>query len=133
MGFFNSRQVTKDEFWLSIITLMLSGVVSAFVSSHLHDTWSEDRWKLEVFQRIVGNSHFAATGSEGPSGEPYVALNEVSVVFANDTEVISALEKLHREKDGESLIDLCKAMAEALKLPLNEEFIAGPLTPVSPN
>ena len=76
----------------------------------------------------------------GRDGEPFVALNEVFVVYADHPPVISALKKMHEElgiqnRLSDNILTLTKAMAKAAKVPirdLNDEFITRPFTPPTP-
>ena len=59
----------------------------------------------------------------GKVGEPFVALNEVFVVYAEHPQVITTLKKMHEElgvKDRlvDNIVTLTKAMAKAAKVPI---------------
>ena len=90
-------------------------------------------------RRFVGNRYCLTPGRQSESGEPFIALNEIFIVYARDREVIDAIKKMHEEIHTENrLIDniltLTKAMAKAAKVPingLNDNFIEKPFTPPS--
>ena len=98
----------------------------------------EDR--RDVLRRIMGYSYRLTEGRTGQDGEPFIALNEASIVFAEHREVIDALETLHRGvTEGEeqlvpNLVELIKAMIVASELPphaqdLPEQFLVTPFVP----
>ena len=70
-------------------------------------------------------------------GEPFRTLNEAYIVFANDQEVLNALEALRRTSghDGELVASVIKRMAEASGVPiaLDDAFLARPMAPTDPN
>ena len=125
--------------------ILLSGVLAALVatviSSWMHDRSSILSAKRDVLRRFVGNRYvLTSVPPMGKVGEPYVALNEVFVVYAEHPQVITTLKKMHEElgvKDRlvDNIVTLTKAMAKAAKVPiqeLNDEFISRPFTPPRP-
>ena len=95
--------------------------------------------KRDVLRRFVGNRYTLTESLKGHAGEPFIALNEIFVVYAKDQQVITALKKMHEElglsgRLSDNIVMLTKAMALAAKVPikgLNDEFITRPFTPPS--
>ena len=131
--------IAINPIFLAVTTVILSGITAALVSSHLLKRKDERELKRDVLRRFVGNRYFLTAGRQSKSGEPFIALNEIFVVYARDREVIDAIKKMHEEIRTENrLIDniltLTKAMAKAAKIPisgLNDNFIEAPFTPQS--
>ena len=125
----------------AIITILLSGLLATVISFWLHHRFIILSTKRDVLRRFVGNRYIlTSTQHMGRVGEPFVALNEIFVVYAKHPQVIAALKKMHEEigaKDRlvDNILTLTKAMAKAAKVPvqeLNDEFIARPFTPPRP-
>ena len=82
------------------------------------------------------------TSIQGPgesrTAEPFIALNEIFVVFADFPPVISAIKKMYDEFNQpgrleDNFLTLIKAMAAASDVPiinLNDEFIMRPFIPI---
>ena len=94
--------------------------------------------KRDVLRRFVGNRYVLTSPPNiSREGEPFVALNEIFVVYAEHPQVIAALKKMHEELGTknrlvDNILTLTKAMAKAAEVPvqeLNDEFIARPFTP----
>ena len=99
-----------------IITLLLSGLVATVVSFHLHRGYNELEVKRDVLRRFAGNRYLLTESRVGRDGEPFVALNEVFVVYADHPQVISAPRKMHEElgiqnRPSDNILTLTKAMA----------------------
>ncbi len=79
--------------------------------------------KRDVLRRIAGNRHIGLPKRipPPPNGEPYVALNEAFIVFADDTKVLQALQDLrrHRPARTEDFVAVVKRMASAAGVPIN--------------
>lgn len=123
----------------SIVSILLSGVVAVIIS-----IWFQHRFKVlmikrDVLRRFVGNRYALTESLMGQAGEPFIALNEIFIVYAKDQQVIAALNKMHEElglpgRLSDNIVTLTKAMANAAKVPLNQlndEFITRPFTPRS--
>ena len=119
-----------------VVVILTSSVVSAILSFYLQWRYEKREIKRDVLRRFVAN-RYRLTGSHISNGEPFIALNEVFVVFSEHPEVILALIKMHQElgRDDrliDNVVTLTKAMAKAAKVPirnLNDEFIIRPFTP----
>ena len=120
-----------------LISALVSGLLATSVSFYLNRRYSEVERKRDVLRRFVG-SRYRLTGQYmGGEGEPFIALNEVFVVYAGHPQVISKLRKMHEELSipdrlPDNIVSLVKAMAEAAKVPireLNDDFITRPFTP----
>ena len=126
-----------------LISALVSGLLATWVSFYLNRRYSEVAVKRDVLRRFVGSRYHLTdkymSGEEyvGGEGEPFIALNEVFVVYAEHPQVISKLRKMHEELSipdrlPDNIVSLVKAMAEAAKVPireLNDDFITRPFTP----
>lgn len=121
------------------ISALVSGLLATCVSSYLNSKHTRDLLKRDVLRRLVGNRFLLTRPNVGSKGEPFIALNETFVVYAEHPEVISALRKMHEElalpdRMSDNLVSLVKAMAKAAKVPvhqLNDDFFLRPFTPPS--
>ena len=118
----------------TILPIMLSGLLAAIISVSLQRRFNVLMIKRDVLRRFVGNRYALTESLKGHAGEPFIALNEIFVVYAKDQQVIAALKKMHEEPGrlSDNIVTLTKAMALAAKVPindLNDEFITRPFTP----
>ena len=120
-----------------LISALVSGLLATCVSFYLNQKHTKILLKRDVLRRLVGH-RFVLTGhSRDTKGEPFIALNEIFVVYADHPEVISALKKMHKElvlqdRMPDNLSSLVKAMAKATNVPihqLNNDFFLRPFTP----
>ena len=82
----------------AILTVLLSGLFAAVIANWLHDRSNTLSVKRDVLRRFVGNRYLlTAPGNRSREGEPFVALNEIFIVYAEDPPVIKALRKMHEE------------------------------------
>ena len=123
---------------ISVSSIVIAGGAWCINYETLQRENLEDR--RDVLRRIMGYSYRLTEGRTGQDGEPFIALNEASIVFAEHREVIDALETLHRGvTEGEeqlvpNLVELIKAMIVASELPphaqdLPEQFLVTPFVP----
>ncbi|MCY3791816.1 MAG: hypothetical protein OXH63_23815 [Gemmatimonadetes bacterium] len=110
-------------------------VTGAFILLYGGDYLDSRDSKRDVLRRLSGAS-FTLTGDRCPlpNGEPFVALNEAFVAYAEDEEVIEALEELREsgeENTGELVVALIKRMAESagVPIPVDDASLMQPLTP----
>ena len=123
----------------TILPILLSGILAVIISSWQQRRFSVLIIKRDVLRRFVGNRYALTESLMGQSGEPFIALNEIFVVYAKDQQVIAALKKMHEElrlsdRLSDNIVTLTKAMAKVAKVPindLNDEFITRPFTPPS--
>lgn len=116
-----------------------SALLMEFVSQGMVRQQAEYELKHDVLQRIVGHRYILTNVPECYEGEPFIALNEAYVVYADDEEVIAALKKMHKEiypPEGnmENLLSVVKAMTKAADVPatlLDDEFFLKPFVPGS--
>ena len=106
---------------------MAGAILTLYVQAQL----DQRETKRDVLRRFAGNRHVLATGGPQPppSGEPFVALNEAFVVFADDPTVLTALEDLRRgARSSEDIVALIKRMATAARvpIPLDDAFLGEP-------
>ena len=132
--------------WVSIVSLLIalfSFALAAYATIQAKklqaNQWSRNELELrrDVLRRLLGYSYRLTDGFKGTDGEPFIALNEAWVVFADYPDVISALKQMHgelRQDDrlAPNLVALVTAMAVAAGIPtqdLNYYFIERPFTP----
>lgn len=123
----------------TLLPILLSGILAVIISSWLQRRFNVLTIKRDVFRRFVGNRYFLTVSLKGQTGEPFIALNEIFVVFSENQQVIAALKMMHEELSvpnrlNDNIVTLTKAMAKAAKVPtndLNDEFISRPFTPLS--
>ena len=122
-----------------LISALVSGLLATCVSFYLNRKHTKDLLKRDVLRRLVGNRFVLTKPGVGGKGEPFIALNETFVVYAEHPVVISALRKMHEElaspdRMPDNLVSLVKAMAKAAKVPihqLNDDFFLRPFVPPS--
>ena len=114
---------------------MAGAVTGSFILLWGGDYLDSQDSKRDVLRRVAGAS-FTLTGDRCPlpNGEPFVGLNEAFVAYAEDEEVIDALEELREsggENTGELIVALIKRMAEAagVPIPVDDASLMQPLTP----
>ena len=123
---------------ISVSSIVVAGGAWCINYETLQRENLEDR--RDVLRRIMGYSYRLTEGRTGQDGEPFIALNEASIVFAEHREVIDALKNFHRgvtEEDEQfepNLVELVKAMIVASELPphaqdLPEQFLLEPFAP----
>ena len=92
-----------------------------------------------MLRRFAGNRYVLTENSGATiqfNGEPFVALNEAFIVFAEDPTVIEALRVMHDQlgQQGrlvDNIVTVVKEMAEVsnVAINLNDSFIERPFTP----
>lgn len=134
--------------WLSILSLLIALVsicVAVYATRQARklqaNQWSRSELELrrDVLRRILGYRYRLTDGLTGTDGEPFVALNEASVVFAGFPEVIRALKQMHGElgqagRFYPNFAALIRAMAVAAEIStedLKDDFIDYPFKPLS--
>ena len=120
----------------TVLPILFSGILATIIAVSLQHRNNVLMIKRDVLRRFVGNRYALTENLKGHAGEPFIALNEIFVVYAKDQQVITALKKMHEEPGRlrDNIVTLTKAMALAAKVPikgLNDEFITRPFTPPS--
>lgn len=118
---------------------VVAALVAAFVSARLQQRASVIANKRDVLRRLVGYRFSLTTAAFGNSdnGEPFVALNEILVVYADHEDVVCALKAMLRDSGDDSklhgnLTNLIRRMADAARVPfaqLDNELLLQPFTP----
>ena len=117
-----------------VVAALLSGLAASSITLVVQDHLSQRDAKREVLGRLAGFRYLLArTDCPLVHGEPFRTLNEAYIVFANDQEVLDALEALRRTRgnDGELVASIIKHMAEAsgVPIPLDDAFLTRPMAP----
>jgi len=122
---------------VTIISSLLSGIVGVILSALYYRRYDALRLKRDVFRRFAGNRFLLTAVPCETKAEPFIALNETFIVFADSPRVIAALKKMHEEltiqgRLVDNIITLMKAMGESARVPmkdLNDSFLQRPFTP----
>ena len=118
-----------------VVAALLSGLLAALLTMFVGHWQDQKELKRDVLRRFAGSRYvLTQPGLVLPNGEPFVALNEAFIVFADEPEVLSALEALRTggdDRDSELIVALIKRMAAAADVPvtLDDAFIVRPMTP----
>ena len=123
----------------TILPILFSGILATIFAVSLQRRFNVLMIKRDVLRRFVGNRYALTESLKGQSGEPFIALNKIFIVYANHQQVIKALNKMHEElglpgRLSDNIVTLTKEMTRAAKVPLtglNDEFITRPFTPPS--
>ncbi|MDE0132032.1 MAG: hypothetical protein OXM62_04545 [bacterium] len=139
--------------WIAAGSMVIAGIsaliagISAFIayravreSRRLQEKqWRRDELVLrrDVLRRLRGFSYRLTESLQGTDGEPFIALNEAWVVYADFPHVTNALTKMHNElgnKDSlrRNIVRLVGAMsvaAEVTRRGLDDKLIERPFTP----
>ena len=120
------------------------GILTLFVSYMQARKLQRNQWdrnqldlRRDVLRRLVGYRYRLTDGYVGTEGEPFIALNEIGIVFAESPKVIGALgtfrsDRIAGNSLAPSLTDLIRAICEDVGLPMThvtEDFVDFPLTP----
>jgi len=105
--------MTAETILVTVISSLISGVVSVFISAWYFYKLERHKLKLDLARRLLGN-RFSI------SGDPFsCAVNEVIAVFADSSDVLSKLRGLyealqaHEKPSAETaLIDFLKAVCK---------------------
>ena len=132
------------------IVAVLIAAVSTFIAfkavrqaEHLQqEQWKRDELALrrDVLRRLFAYRYRLTESLAGKDGEPFIALNEAFVVYADFPKVTKALTRMHDqlESDGHlirNIVALVRAMADAANISvqdLDDGFIERPFTPPAP-
>jgi hypothetical protein len=122
---------------VTIVSSLLSGIIGVLASAYYYRRYDAAKLKREILRRIAGNRHLLTIVPCDAKGEPFVALNECFIVFADSPKVIAALKKMHDElgQPGrlvDNIVTLMKAMGESAGVSmkeLNDSFIEMPFAP----
>ena len=131
--------------WIQTGLVAISVAVLSLVLSYMQarrlqkNQWERNHLDLrrDVLRRLVGYRYRLTDDYVGTEGEPFIALNEIGIVFAGSPKVIEAFNNFRSDReDGKplapSLTDLIRAVCEDVGLPMNhvtKEFIDYPLAP----
>ena len=90
-----------------------------------------------MLRRLLGYRYRLTESLMGRDGEPFIALNEAWVVYADFPHVTAALARIHNElgkenRLGRNVVRLVKAMSDAAEVSmrgLDDKLIERPFTP----
>lgn len=130
----------KGEFALLIASLTLvSGLLGALITAYFQRRRQNRMIKVDTLRRLSAYRYHLANRTVSAAGEPFVALNEIFVVYSEEKEVLERLETLHEKLSTspstleDDLLRLIKAMAKATdtRLGVADKFISEPFVPPS--
>ena len=125
---------------VAITVAVLSLFLSYMQARRLQrNQWERNQLDLrrDVLRRLVGYRYRLTDDYVGTEGEPFIALNEIGIVFAESPRVIEAFDSFRSDRAqakplAPSLTALIRAVCEDVGLPMNHvtrDFIDYPLTP----
>ena len=125
---------------IAITVAVLSLSLSYIQAKRLQrNQWERNQLDLrrDVLRRLVGYRYRLTTDYVGTEGEPFIALNEIGIVFAESPKVIEAFDSFRSDREqgkplAHSLTALIRALCEDVGLPMNhltKDFIDYPLAP----
>ena len=107
------------------------------------EQWWRDETALrrDVLRRLFAYRYRLTESLKGRDGEPFIALNETLIVYADYPQVTDALIRMHNELGREgrlstNIVAVVRAMADAAKVSLedlDERLIEHPFTPPASN
>ena len=120
---------------VAIVSVCIAAVTVCMSKRLQENQWKRDEMEArrDVLRRLVAYRYRLTESLKGMDGEPFVALNEALVVYAEFPQVMEALTDINNGKGlSRNIVDLVRAMAMAANLSidnLNDEFIEHPFTP----
>ena len=130
----------ESSFALLIAFLTLSsGLFGALTTVYFQRRRQNRTIKIDALRRLVAYRYHLVNRTVSATGEPFVALNEIFVVFSDEPKVLKELETFHDRLTTspgsmtDDLLRLVKAMARATKTKLGvaDKFITVPFVPPS--
>ena len=131
--------LNSSNLGISLISGLFGALLAVGFQSHLDELADKLATKRDVLRRFAGNRYVLTENSGATiqlNGEPFVALNEAFIVFAEDPTVIEALRVMHDQlgQQGrlvDNIVTVVKEMAEVsnVAINLNDSFIERPFTP----
>ena len=123
---------------VAVLTLS-SGLLGALITAWFQRRWHNRIVKVDTLRRLVAYRYHIADQTVSASGEPFVALNEVFVVYSDDPKVLEELEKFHDriysnpETLADDLLRLIRVMAKSTKTKLGvaDNLVKVPFVPKS--
>ena len=123
--------------WLVVVASLISGLLAVLISITVGACLDQREIKRDVLRRLAGHRYLLTDGRcPSPNGEPFVALNEAIVVFADHDDVLDALDALRTSDgrdDAELIVALIKRMATAAGIKINRDDVSlrQPLVPTA--
>ena len=128
--------------WIATAVAVASFIVAVLAWRNAKELQSE-QWRRDelmlrrdLLRRLLGYRYRLTESLMGQDGEPFIALNEVLVVYSDFPKVIASLRTFHSELEVEgrlsdNLVTLAGAMAEASQISTEgmEKIIERPFTP----
>lgn len=133
----------KLAIWSFIVACISAGLSLATICMSIklqEDQWKRDELEIrrDVLRRLFAYRYRLTEALKGKDGEPFIALNEAWIVYADFPKVRKALTKMNEKGKGNNLcsnmVEVVRAMATAANLPtqnLDDRIICSPFTPPS--
>ena len=129
---------------VSLVAIAAASLVSTTVTARQANRLTKETHRRDelaarrdVLRRVFGYRYRLTPERQGQDGEPFIALNEALLVYADFPEVTKAVVRILKKEDfmeGDSnIVELVRAMGRAADLPienLDKDLIITPLVPV---
>jgi hypothetical protein len=125
----------QTPIWVIILTALLSGLLTFFVSTYFYIRHERRKEKLSVLKEIMGNRHgLTPDGNAEAKARFFQALNGAFAVFHDSKQVVEALQdfKKHENRASDNVTQLIRRMSEDLKIDtsyLEDRFFNKPFIP----
>lgn len=125
----------QTPIWITILTALLSGMITFFVSTYFYIRHERRKEKLSVLKDLMGNRHgLTPAGNAEAKAKFFQALNSAFAVFHDSKPVVEALQdfKKHKNRSSDNVTQLIRRMSEDLKIDtsyLEDHFFDEPFTP----
>ena len=125
----------ETPIWVMILTALLSGLVTFFISTHFYVRHERRKEKLSVLKEIMGNRHgLTPAGNAEAKARFFQALNSAFAVFHDSKAVVEALQdfKKCKNRSADNVTQLIRRMSEDLTIDtsyLEDSFFDEPFIP----
>ncbi len=125
----------QTPIWVMILTALLSGLVTLFVSTCFYVRHERRKEKLSLLKELMGNRHgLTPAGNAEAKARFFQALNTAFAVFNDSKPVVEALQdfKKHKGHASNNVTQLLRRMSQDLKIDtsyLEDDFFDEPFTP----
>ena len=125
----------QTPIWITILTALLSGLITFFISTYFYIRHERRKEKLSVLKEIMGNRHgLTPAGNVEAKARFFQALNSAFAAFHDSKPVVEALQdfKKHENRSSDNVTQLIRRMSEDLKIDtsyLEDHFFDEPFTP----
>lgn len=125
----------QTPIWVTILTALLSGLLTLFISTYFYVRHEQRKEKLSVLKELMGNRHgLTPAGNAEAKARFFQTLNAAFAVFHDSKPVVEALQdfKKHKNRASDNVTQLLRCMSRDLKIDtsyLEDDFFDEPFTP----